>query len=110
MRIAHVSDCYAPRTGGIETQVRSLALAQHARGDDVRIITASPGHEGVRAGADVVDGLPVERIALSLPGEIPVHPRTRARVLASLRAAPVDVVHVHAGVISPFAWGAVRAA
>ena len=32
MRIAHVSDCYLPRTGGIETQVRGLALAQAARG------------------------------------------------------------------------------
>lgn len=110
MRIAHVSDCYLPRTGGIETQVRSLALAQTARGDEVRVITASPGHDGVRSGADTVDGLPVERIALSLPGEIPIHPRTRARVVESLRADPVDVVHVHAGVISPFAWGGVRAA
>ncbi len=27
-----------------------------------------------------------------------------------LDADPVDVVHVHAGVVSPFAWGAVRAA
>lgn len=110
MRIAHVSDCYLPRTGGIETQVRSLALAQSARGDHVRIITASPGHENVRAGHETVDGLPVERIAMSLPAEIPVHLRTRARVVESLRADPVDVVHVHAGVISPFAWGAVRAA
>ena len=110
MRIAHVSDCYLPRTGGIETQVRSLALAQAARGDDVRIITASPGHDGVRVGRDLVDGLPVDRIAMSLPGEIPIHLRTRARVVESLTADPVDVVHVHAGVISPFAWGAVRAA
>ena len=105
-----MSDCYLPRTGGIETQVRSLALAQAGRGDDVRVITASPGHEGVRSGADIVDGLSVERIAVSLPGEIPIHPRTRARVVESLIADPVDVVHVHAGVISPFAWGGVRAA
>lgn len=110
MRIVHVSDCYLPRTGGIETQVRSLALAQAAAGDDVRIITASPGHDGVRAGHEIVDGLDVERIAVDLPGEIPIHPRTRARVVDSLREHPADVVHVHAGVISPFAWGAVRAA
>ncbi|MFM8774511.1 MAG: glycosyltransferase, partial [Actinomycetota bacterium] len=110
MRIVHVSDCYLPRTGGIETQVRSLALAQAAAGDDVRIITASPGHDGVRAGHEIVDGLDVERIAVDLPGEIPIHPRTRARVVDSLREQPADVVHVHAGVISPFAWGAVRAA
>lgn len=110
MRIAHVSDCYLPRTGGIETQVRSLALAQTARGDDVRILTASPGHDGVRAGSDTVDGLPVERIAMALPGEIPIHLRTRAKVVEALAAHPVDVVHVHAGVVSPFAWGAIRAA
>lgn len=110
MRIAHVSDCYLPRTGGIETQVRSLALAQAARGHDVRIITASPGHGDVRSGRDIVDGLSVERIAVSLPGEIPIHPRTRTRVVESLIANPVDVIHVHAGVVSPFAWGGVRAA
>jgi phosphatidylinositol alpha 1,6-mannosyltransferase len=110
MRIAHVSDCYAPRTGGIETQVRALALHQRADGDDVRVITATPGHDGVFAGDDVVDGLPVHRVAAHLPFELPVHPRTAREVGRLLGRFPVDVVHVHAGVISPFAWGAVRAA
>lgn len=110
MRIVHVTDCYLPRTGGIETQVRSLALAQRDRGHDVRVVTASPGHDGVRSGPDLVDGIPVERIAMSLPGELPIHPRTRSLVAQSLRGRGADVVHVHAGVISPFAWGAVRAA
>ncbi len=110
MRIAHVSDCYLPRTGGIETQVRALALRQAADGADVRIVTATPGHDGVFAGDDVVDGLPVHRLAAHLPFELPVHPRTRREVGALLDRAPVDVVHVHAGVVSPFAWGAVRAA
>ncbi len=110
MRIAHVSDCYLPRTGGIETQVRSLALAQRDAGYDVQIITATPGHEQVRSGRDVVDGLPVHRIAVDLPGEVPIHPRTRAEAVRSLREDPADVLHIHAGVISPFAWGALRAA
>ena len=110
MRIAHVSDCYAPRTGGIETQVRALAGRQAAAGDDVRVITATPGHAGVFAGDDVVDGLPVHRVAANLPFELPIHPRTRREVGLLLDAHPVDVVHVHAGVVSPFAWGAVRAA
>ncbi len=110
MRIAHVSDCYLPRTGGIETQVRSLALAQRDAGSDVQIITATPGHERVRSGLDEVDGLPVHRLAVDLPGEIPVHPRTRASVVETLRDNAVDVMHIHAGVISPFAWGALRAA
>lgn len=110
VRIAHVSDCYAPRTGGIETQVRALAGRQAAAGDDVRVITATPGHEGVFAGADEVDGLPVHRVAARIPFELPIHPRTRREVGRLLDADPVDVVHVHAGAISPFAWGAVRAA
>lgn len=110
MRIAHVSDCYLPRTGGIETQVRSLALAQRDSGYDVRVITATPGHDDVRAGIDTVDGISVSRLAVDLPGEVPIHPRTRAHVVADLRNQPVDVLHIHAGVISPFAWGALRAA
>ena len=110
MRISHVSDCYAPRTGGIETQVRALAGRQAAAGDDVRVITATPGHAGVFAGDDVVDGLAVHRVAANLPFELPIHPRTRREVGRLLDAHPVDVVHVHAGVVSPFAWGAVRAA
>ena len=109
MRIAHVSDCYLPRTGGIETQVRALALAQAQAGHDVRIVTATPGHGSVRAGRDEVDGLPVLRVAARLPFELPVHPRTRMHVQTLLGADPVDVVHVHAGVVSPFAWGAIRA-
>lgn len=109
MRIAHVSDCYLPRTGGIETQVRGLALAQVARGDDVRIITATPGDGAHRVGREIVDGLAVDRLAVRLPADLPVHPRTRAGVRALLEAEPVDVVHVHVGATSPFAWGALRA-
>lgn len=110
MRIAHVSDCYAPRTGGIETQVRALAGRQASGGDEVRVVTATPGAEGVFAGDDLVDGLPVHRIAAHLPFDLPIHPRTTREVGRILDAHPPDVVHVHAGVVSPFAWGAVRAA
>lgn len=105
-----MSDCYAPRTGGIETQVAALADRQAAAGDDVRIVTATPGHGSVFAGDDVVDGLSVHRVAAHLPFELPIHPRTVREVGALLDRHPVDVVHVHAGVVSPFAWGAIRAA
>ena len=110
VRIAHVSDCFAPRTGGIETQVAALAGQQAAAGDDVRVITATPGHGEVFAGDEVVDGLTVHRVAAHLPFELPVHPRTGREVERVLAEHPVDVVHVHAGVVSPFAWGAIRAA
>jgi phosphatidylinositol alpha 1,6-mannosyltransferase len=110
VRIVHVSDCYAPRTGGIETQVAALAGRQAAAGDEVRVVTATPGHDTVFAGEDVVDGLPVTRLAAHLPFELPVHPRTVREVGRVLDRDRPDVVHVHAGVVSPFAWGAVRAA
>ena len=105
-----MSDCYLPRTGGIETQVRALALQQAAVGHDVRVITATAGSGAVFAGREVVDGIPVDRVAARIPGALPIHPRTRAHVAALLARDPVDVVHVHAGVVSPFAWGAIRAA
>ncbi|MEY4137637.1 MAG: hypothetical protein RL205_1765 [Actinomycetota bacterium] len=110
VRIAHVSDCYLPRTGGIETQVRALAMQQAAAGHDVRVITATAGSGAVFAGTEIIDGLPVHRVAARIPAGLPIHPRTYREVSAVLAADPVDAVHVHAGVISPFAWGAIRAA
>ena len=110
VRIAHVTDCYLPRTGGIETQVRALARQRRSAGDEVRVITATGGSDGVFAGDEVVDGLTVHRVAAHLPFDLPIHPRTRREVARILRTHPVDVVHVHAGVVSPFAWGAMRAA
>lgn len=107
MRIAHISDCYLPRTGGIETQVRGLALAQAARGDAPEVITATPGAQ--LSGRDMVEGIPVERLSVHLPGDLPLHPRTRAGVRALLESHPADVAHVHIGAVSPFAWGALRA-
>ncbi len=109
VRIAHVSDCYLPRTGGIETQVRALAMQQQAAGHDVRIVTATQGATAEPT-TEVLDGIPVHRVTARIPGRLPIHPRTRHHVVPVLQAYPVDVVHVHAGVISPFAWGAVRAA
>lgn len=109
MRIAHVSDCYLPRTGGIETQVRGLAVAQGHRGDQPWVITATPGAGAHRAGAEVIDGIEVARLAARLPGDLPVHPRARAGVREILEKHPSDVAHVHLGAVSPFAWGALRA-
>lgn len=110
MRIAHVSDCYAPRTGGIESQVRALAERQWRTGADVRVITATPAVLDSRSPWDDGDSLTVHRVTASVPFDLPVHPRTRREVGAVLDRDPVDVLHVHAGVVSPFAWGAMRAA
>lgn len=110
MRIAHVSDCYAPRTGGIETQVAALAAHQVLAGDVPSIITATPGRGAVFAGDEVIAGILVHRVAARIPFELPVHPRTGREVGMLLDRHPVDMVHVHAGVASPFAWSATRAA
>lgn len=110
VRIAHVTDCFAPRTGGIETQVLGLAERQIAAGHEVTVITATPGGGDTRTGADFVGSVPVTRIAARLPFDLPVHPQTRNHVLRVLRHERVDVVHVHAGAASPFAWGGIRAA
>ncbi len=110
VRIAHITDCFAPRTGGIETQVLGLAERQQAAGHDVVVITATPGHGETRSGPDRVGGVPVIRVAARLPFDIPVHPNTRGHVLSHLRGQRVDVAHIHAGAASPFAWGGIRAA
>ncbi len=109
-RIAHLSDCYAPRLGGIEVQVAALAGQQRDAGLEVAVLTATPGHDGVHAGQDVVAGIPVHRLAARLPYELPVHPRAFAEVSAWLRAHQVDVMHVHVGSVSPFAWSGIHAA
>jgi glycosyltransferase involved in cell wall biosynthesis len=108
VRIAQISDCFAPRTGGIETQVASLAARQVQDGHDVHVITATPDDDG--SGSQSLSGLRIHRLSMNLPFQLPIHPRTAHVVSETLMANPVDVVHVHMGVISPFAWGAIRAA
>ncbi|MGN6686484.1 MAG: glycosyltransferase family 4 protein [Actinomycetales bacterium] len=109
MRIAHLTDCYLPRLGGIEVQVHDVATRQRAAGHDVLVLTATPGPEGERHGVvDVVDGVPVHRLAARMPFQLPVNPRAPKAIRRILTEAGVDVAHVHAGVVSPFAVDAAR--
>jgi phosphatidylinositol alpha 1,6-mannosyltransferase len=100
VRILHVSDCFLPRLGGIEVQVDELARAQHAAGHDVAIATATPGRD-----PDPVVPV-VHRIVASLPWELPIG----GSLHGLLERVRPDVVHIHAGAVSPFAWRAVRRA
>jgi glycosyltransferase involved in cell wall biosynthesis len=113
VRIVHVSDCYPPRLGGIETQVRALAVRQVAAGHQVHVITATPG-VAVRRGTETLDGVVVHRATATMPADLPVHPRVNQVVRALLAdggdAAGADAVHVHGGVVSPFAYPAARVA
>ncbi|MBB5962352.1 glycosyltransferase [Planomonospora venezuelensis] len=100
MRILHVSDCYLPRLGGIEVQVADLIRMQREAGHEVEVATATPG-----------EPLPgVHRIVARLPFDLPVHPFGTGHLLRLAAARRPDVVHVHAGAVSPFAWMGARAA
>ena len=118
MRIVHVSDCYAPRVGGIETQVQDLATHQARRGDAVHVLTATAlprgtevqGRSRYRASATEAPGLRVHRLASPTTFGLPIHPRGLWLIRRALRMIKPDVVHVHAGVVSPFAYDGARAA
>ncbi|MFZ1374181.1 MAG: glycosyltransferase family 4 protein [Nostocoides sp.] len=105
MRIALLSDCYPPRLGGIETQVRDLGRQLVAAGHEVHVFTATPGAHrgyGLRNVELTQDhGVSVHRVTLPLPFGLPVNPLAPALVREELRA--FDVAHVHMGVVSPFA-------
>ncbi|MEU1730755.1 glycosyltransferase family 4 protein [Streptosporangium sp. NPDC020145] len=100
MRILHVSDCYLPRLGGIEVQVADLVRMEREAGHEVEVATATPG-ETLRG---------VYRIVAKLPFDLPVHPFGVGHLLRLVKARRPDVVHVHMGAVSPFAWMGVRAA
>lgn len=104
MKVALLTDCYLPRLGGIEVQTHDLAARLQARGHHVEVFTATPGDQGQRAGVvQEVDGVPVHRMALRLPWELPVNPLAPPEVRRRLRRGGFDVVHLHMGVVSPFA-------
>ena len=104
MKVALLTDCYLPRLGGIEVQTHDLAAQLRARGHAVEVFTATLGERGQRHGfIEDVDGVPVHRMAIRLPWELPVNPFAPPEVRRRLRAGGFDVAHVHMGVVSPFA-------
>ncbi|CAM2741897.1 glycosyltransferase family 4 protein [Actinomyces slackii] len=110
MRVLIVSDCYPPRLGGIETQVRDLALNLRAAGHEPTVVTATPvGRERGRS-IETQDGFPVWRTTVPLPAELPVHPLARREIGVAMDRLRPEVVHVHVGIVSPFAWSGIAAA
>lgn len=99
-----ISDCYPPRVGGIESQVRDLCMRLVAAGHEVEVLTATNGAAGRRGGdVEVVDGVTVHRLGARVPFGLPVNPGARHLLRARLAAGGFDVAHAHVGVISPFA-------
>ncbi|MDO7869427.1 glycosyltransferase [Nocardioides jiangxiensis] len=87
-RIAHVTDVFLPRLGGIETHVDDLVRHQRAVGLEAEVLTPTPAGDGR-------DPSWVRRL-----------PAGRARALV----ADYDVVHVHVSMWSPYGVGVARAA
>lgn len=101
MRIALVSDCYPPRLGGIESQVHGLARALVRAGHDVTVLTATP--EGDERGdrISIDEGVLVRRLTINLPFDLPVNPFAEQILRSDLPR--YDAVHIHTGIVSPFA-------
>ncbi len=107
MRVAHISDCFVPRLGGIEMQVNDLTRRQRANGLEPEVITATPLP---RKMAGRTFPVPVHRSGIPIPAEIANNPIPSRPIRRALRAGDFDMVHVHAGVGSPFAAAGVRVA
>lgn len=86
-RIAHVTDVFLPRLGGIETHVDDLVRHQRALGLDAEVLTPAEGSTD--------DPSWVRRL-----------PLVRARRVVE----EYDVVHVHLSVLSPYGISLARAA
>ncbi|MFV0252464.1 MAG: glycosyltransferase [Beutenbergiaceae bacterium] len=114
MRIVHVSDCYPPRVGGIENQVHDLAAQQSLRGSAVHVLTATAAEQGnpsrYRASTTDLPAVRVHRMATPVTFGIPIHPRGYWLIRRALTKLAPDVVHVHAGMVAPFAWDGAQAA
>ncbi len=98
MLIALVSDCYLPRLGGIEVQVADLGEHLRTAGHTVLVITATSG----------LTQPGVCRLDSPLALGVPVNPWAGRQLRAVLARA--DVVHIHLGVLAPFAQMAANVA
>jgi len=99
MRIALATDWYAPRRGGIETQLQELARRLAAQGHAVDIITATPGPD--------VDGAVRRRFVGALVPftDLAFGPALLPAMYGAL-AHEYDVVHAHVSVMSPVGYTA----
>jgi glycosyltransferase involved in cell wall biosynthesis len=92
MRILHVTDCYLPELGGIETQVADLVRHQSAAGHDVQVVTRTPDSNDR---STHVHRVPAGWLHGTFLGS--------ARSMHAVRGLRPDVVHCHNSVLSPLA-------
>ncbi|HET9424521.1 MAG TPA: glycosyltransferase family 4 protein [Gemmatimonadaceae bacterium] len=104
-RIALVCDWYAPRRGGIEAHLEGLARRLSERGNEVHVITSTPGPPSDVAGV-TIHRLNVPR----LPGFGVALQPVAARIARLLEREKVDVAHSHVSIVAPVALGGALAA
>src|SRR6476646_3124294 len=107
VRVAHISDCFVPRLGGIEMQVNDLTRRQQQAGHRPEVLTATPLPRRMAGRSFQV---PIHRSGIPIPAEIANNPIPSRPIRRTLLAGDYDLVHVHAGVGSPFAAAGVRVA
>jgi glycosyltransferase involved in cell wall biosynthesis/uncharacterized membrane protein YbhN (UPF0104 family) len=88
-RVAHVTDVYLPRLGGIETHVDDLVRHQRAGGLEAEVLTPARADTG-RGDPEWVHRVPAAQARHAVVG--------------------YDLVHVHLSLFSPYGIGVVRAA
>jgi glycosyltransferase involved in cell wall biosynthesis len=100
MKIAIATDWFAPRTGGIESQLVQLAERLGAKGHTVDVLTSTPGAaSGSAYRVRPLDVLRLPRVDVAVsPMLIPALARELDR--------GYDVVHAHVSVVSPVAYAA----
>ncbi len=102
LKIALISDWFLPRIGGIELHVRDLALNLKANGQEVHVITTTPGD-------DSPDGIPVHRLKTPLLPFFKI--AYSSQLIRSLREILVqnkfDILHSHSSVVTPLAYVAI---
>jgi glycosyltransferase involved in cell wall biosynthesis len=103
VKIAIATDWFAPRLGGIETQLVQLAQGLSARGHTVDVLTTTPGAHAAGCTVRRLDVAVLPRIDLSMsPRLVPALRRELTR--------GYDVVHAHVSVMSPVGYAAAFAA
>jgi glycosyltransferase involved in cell wall biosynthesis len=104
VRIAIATDWFAPRRGGVETQLWQLATRLGAAGHHVDVITSTPG---AIAGA----GFELRHLSLArMPVTDVVVSPFILRAVGSHLDRGYDVVHAHVSVVSPVGYAAATVA
>jgi len=101
-KIALISDWFLPRIGGIELHVRDLALNLKASGQEVHVITTTPGFHSL-------EGIPIHRLKTRLlPFFKIAYTSQLTRALREiLLQNRFDILHSHSSVITPLAYIAI---